>query len=279
MKILSLLTMISPKLSVRVEFFHRFHRKINLKKPVTFNEKINYLKLFDYPKNNLVIQCTDKFAVREYVKSKKLGHILNSLYQVKESPDDIDFSTLPSDFVVKWNNDVGSSIICDTKTNEESIKKQLTNFGKKKFYLETSEMHYKKIQPRILVEKLLKSDFGLDDYKLYCYNGIPKFIMVCKGRQTGNVKFYFFDTNWNFLRINTDGKNAPKDFKLDKPECLDQMIYYAKILSKDFKFVRSDFYVVDGKPVFGELTFTPAAGYDGSLNYHLDNYLGSFIKI
>lgn len=119
-----------------------------------------------------------------------------------------------------------------------------------------------------------------EDYKVYCFNGEPKFIMVCVGReQEGHPKFYFFDEKWQLARINRDSKNAPPDFTLDKPKCLDKLIECAKTLSKNFPFVRADFYIVGSKVYFGELTFTPAGGIDSNRFPETDIMMGNLLDI
>lgn len=119
-----------------------------------------------------------------------------------------------------------------------------------------------------------------EDYKVYCFNGEPKFIMVCVGReQEGHPKFYFFDEKWQLARINRDSKNAPPGFTLDKPKCLDKLIECAKTLSKNFPFVRADFYIVGSKVYFGELTFTPAGGLDSNRLPETDIMMGNLLDI
>lgn len=271
------LTILNPKWNVEVTYKHMIGRKINLENPIGFNEKINWLKLYSYPNNNLVIRCTDKVKVREYIVNLGLGHILNEVYQVCDKPEDINFNKLPNQYVVKWNNDCGSTIICSDQSDKKDIVKKLNCFQKRNFFLDTAELHYKKIKPQVMVEHFLKDSAHKEpiDYKIYCYDGIPKFIMVCVDRQFGKVKYYFFDTNWNFLRINNDGKKAPVNFDFPRPDCLEEMLNYSKIITKGFRFVRNDFYVINGKPIFGEMTFTPAAGLDGSLDKKLDYFLGN----
>lgn len=118
------------------------------------------------------------------------------------------------------------------------------------------------------------------DYKVYCFNGEPKYILVCVGREKGgHPKFYFFDEKWELARINKDSKNAPADFSLDKPQCFDKLINCARKLSKPFPFVRADFYVVGSKLFFGELTFTPAGGLDANRLPETDIMMGNMLHI
>lgn len=119
-----------------------------------------------------------------------------------------------------------------------------------------------------------------EDYKIYCFNGEPKYIMVCVGRETGKrPKFYFFDSEWNLARINPDSKKAPQNFTMEKPKCLDRVLNYAKTLSTPFPFVRVDFYIVKEKIYFGELTFTPAGGMDSNRLPETDIMMGDLVDL
>lgn len=119
-----------------------------------------------------------------------------------------------------------------------------------------------------------------EDYKVYCFNGMPKYTMVCVGREKGgHPKFYFFDNEWNLARINKDSINAPADFHMDKPQCLQKMLVSASKLSKPFPFVRADFYIVQDKVYFGELTFTPSGGLDANIPSEMDEMFGNMIDL
>lgn len=258
---LSLITVISPKLNSSIRYRRAFHKRLNLNNPQSFNEKLIWLKLYDYPNNSLVIKCSDKLLVREYVEACGLKDILNDLLFVFDSPKEIYWDNLPEQFVLKWNFGAGFNLVCKDKSKliEEKALKQLTKWGKKKYWLPNSELHYKKITKRIVCEKFLsdrKHDV-IPDYKVYCFNGNPMAILVMFDRGHG-LKTEFFDVNWNKLGDNP--KYDKPNQTTEKPECLDKMIEASCKLSKPFKFVRCDFYVVNNKLVFGELTFTPAGG-------------------
>lgn len=277
------LTIISPTLNTKVTYRLSKGESLNLKKPTKFDEKISWLKLNTYYKNPLVSQCADKYFVREYVSSMGCEEILNKLYGVYDSVEDIPWSKLPNKFVLKWNMGAGSNIICQNKEelDIEKTKEKLRTWGKKKYYLLNAEMQYKYMEPKILCEKLLETeDKSLpEDYKVYCFNGIAKFVMVCVGRQKGKSKFYLFDREWNLMRINKDGIAAPTNFYFPKPKGIEKMFNYAEKLSKPFIFVRSDFYNIKGEIIFGELTFTPAGGIDSNMPDEMDRYLGEMIKL
>ena len=165
----------------------------------------------------------------------------------------------------------------------EDAKKKMKKWGKDRgCYLDYAEMQYKGVRRKIIVEEYLKPETGLvpADYKVYCFNGQPKFILVCVGRENDRrPKFYFFNENWELARINPDSKKAPEGFSYPRPSCFDKLMQSAKTLSAPFEFVRADFYVVNDKVYFGELTFTPAGGTDPNRLRETDLMFGNMLKI
>lgn len=275
-------TRISPRFNTELMHLLVKKKKVNLKNPVTFDDKISWLKLYDYPNRKLTSICADKYKVREYVAEKGYSHILIPLYGVYESAQDIDFNELPNSFVLKWNNDSASVVIVKNKEEAEldKVVKKLTDLKDETFYLRHADFHYKQIKPRIICEQMLTPSNGeLNDYKMYTYNGTVKYIMACVGRSVGRPKFYFFDRDWNLQRINKDSKAAKEGFTLPKPEKLEEAIEAAEALTQGFPFVRADFYIYDDKLYFGELTFVPAGGCDPGLTKELDLLLGKDINI
>ena len=277
------LTRISPKLNTRVIYFFKFKKRINFKNPRTLDEKIQYLKFHDYYKNPLVTQCADKYAVRDYIKQCDCGEILNELYYVWESVDEIDWESLPNKFVIKWNFGCGQNLICldKSKLDVEDAKRKLKDWYQvhDTFFLTYSEMQYRGIPPKLICEKLIETeDGGLPvDYKLYCFNGEADCLLVCTGRQYDGhgTKYYFINRSWKLKRYNKTGKEAPSDFTLPKPEGIEKVFKYAEKLTKPFPFVRADFYLEDGKVTFGELTFTPCVGFDVNRLPETQLYFGS----
>ena len=264
--ILMLLTKISPKINSEILYWGIIGKKLNLKNPQNFNEKLMWLKLNKYGNNELVSKCADKYSVREYVKECGCGEILNDLIDVYSNVNDIDFNKLPDKFVLKCNHASGYNIICKDKNklDERKTKKQLKKWLKKDYWAMYSEMQYKNIERKIVCEKFLESEGELSivDYKVYCFNGKADFIMICIGRNTGHIKYYYMDKNWKVMKVNDLGMETPDDFQIEKPKCVDKMFEYAEKLAKPFDFVRVDFYDYKDKPVFGELTFTPSACVD-----------------
>lgn len=279
------LTIISPRLNTKVRFRHIFKREIDLVNPQTLDEKILKLKLERYGTDPLIRQCADKFAVRDYIKQVGCEDILVPLIASYDSVDAIDWDILPNSFAMKWNFGCGFNIICSDKSklNIKDAKRQMKVWGRdKSCYLDCSEMQYKGVKKKIIVEKYLKPDSGVlpSDYKVYCFNGVPKYILLCVGRdKDSHPKFYFFDTNWELAPINSDSKNAPADFTYPKPKCFDKLIHCAETLSRPFEFVRADFYVVNDNVYFGELTFTPAGAMDGNRLPETNLLFGNLLNI
>jgi len=280
-----IITRISPKLNTKFHFLVSFGRIPDLKNPQTLNEKISVLKLNNYNKNKLVQQCADKYEVRQYIKNKGCEDILVPLIAVYDSVDEIEWDKLPNAFAMKWNFGCGFNIICDNKSqlDIEETKQKMRKWGNDKSYLNYAELQYEHIKKRIIVEQYLKPRQGLlpEDYKIYCLNGIPSYIMVCVGREnSGQTKFYYLNSNWELEReMSFDGCKAPAEFSIEKPKCLDELLKKAKILSEDFPFVRTDFYIVDEKIYFGELTFTPSGGVDSGRKKEADIIMGNILNI
>lgn len=279
----SVLTVISPTLNTKFRYKLNFKRKLDLHDPRTLNEKVLWLKLNTYYKNPLVVQCADKYAVREYIKDCGCEELLVDMYGAYDRVEDIVWTELPEQFVLKWNFGAGMNVICNNKAELDvaQTKKKLKKWGRSRYWLRNSEMQYKYAPKKIVCEKYLSDGNGLLplDYKVYCFNGEAKCVFVCVGREYGRPKFYFFDKNWQLYRVNRDSKNAPEGFTVEKPACIDKIFAYAEKLAKPFPFVRVDFYAINDKPYFGELTFTPAAGLDTGRLPETDVLFGDMLTI
>lgn len=281
------LTRISPKLNTWVVYFAKFKKPIDMKNPKTLDEKIQWLKFNTYYKNPLVTQCADKCAVREYVDQCGCGEILNELYGVYNSVEEIPWDTLPNKFVIKWNFGCGQNLIVfdKSKLDIEDAKRKLNGWYKLRdtFYLTYSELQYKGIPPKLICEKLIETESGElpVDYKLYCFNGVPDCVLVCgkRGQMEHGAEYYFFDKDWNLKRYNKRGKEAPEKFTLPKPKGVENLFGYAAKLSKPFPFVRADFYLEKEKVTFGELTFTPCGGFDINRLPETQLLFGKMVKL
>lgn len=274
---------ISPKLNTKLLFKRKFGRKPELDNPKTLNEKLLKLKLESFGTDPLIRQCADKYRVREFVEQRGCKDTLNALIAVYDRPENIDWAALPESFAMKWNFGCGYNIICPDKSKldiPETLKK-LKAWGKEPFWAYYSELQYRNIDKKIIVEEYIGAEDGTlpEDYKFYCFDGRAYCCMLCQGREEGWPKFYFMDRDFKLLRINRDSKNAPEGFELPKPQWLDKAYEVADILSKGFPFVRVDLYITNNGVRFGEMTFTPAAALDNKRLPETDLMFGEMMKL
>jgi hypothetical protein len=269
-----------PFIVRKVRYYFTYKKFLNLKNPALFSEKIIWLSL--YSDTSLWSVLTDKYTVRKYVEERCGKEILNDLYGVYQSPLGIDYESLPESFVLKTTNGCGNNIFVK---NKKSIDIKETNnlldrWLKYPYGELTGQRHYAKINPRIIAEKYLEqtpfSDVSLIDYKFYCIDGNPVYIVVDSDRivNSHQYKLMRYDLFWKAYPEYCSVKRSLKYY--DRPDSLDQMIDYAKRLSEPFSFVRVDFYDINGNVIFGEMTFTPT-GDDFSKSFQVD--LGKLIKI
>ncbi len=268
---------ISPQLTLRTLFRLKQGYSLNLDDPASLNEKIQWIKLYD--RNPLFPICSDKYAVREYVTEKGCGDSLNELLWEGANPEEIPFDSLPDKYVVKATHGSTFNYIC--LDNKAVDRKQLISKCKKwlnsPFLPCYGEWFYGVYPPRIIVEKFLESPDGLPDFKIYCYNGKPSFIAVHEGR-FGKHTSDLFTPEWKHIDgVEYGYPNAT--VAMGKPKCLSSLLDYANKLSKDFNLVRVDYYVVDEKPIFGELTFTDGAGFDRFNPQTADFELGKGLRL
>lgn len=277
------LTKISPKINSIVNYIIAKRKIPHLNNPKTLDEKLMWLKLYYYANDASIKKCADKFEVREYLSQKGYAGLLNKLLFAVDRVDDIPWDTLPDQFAIKWSFGSGFNIICSDKKTFDKAKaiEKLKWWGKIPYWKMYSEMQYKDTHPKIIGEKFLedkKGGFPID-YKFYCFHGQPQCVMICTERETGTPKFYFFDRDWNLLRLNKWGKIAPKGFTVKKPKCIDEMFHLAEILSRPFPFVRLDLYDNDGEIIFGEFTFAPSGGADPNRLLYTDHYFGGCLDL
>ena len=254
------------KPAVKMLYKQTFGKKLNLDNPKDLNEKINWLKVYRYKNDPLVIQCADKYRVRKYIEDCNCAEILNEIYGVFYDYKKVSLSELPKQFVLKLNRGAGMNLICTDKSklNEKDIKELLRKWFHSECGERYGELHYRKTQPCVICEKYLGNENGdyPTDYKVYTFGGKAHMVEICVERRE-KVKFLYVDTSYkriDYGETNYDG-NLP-----DKPDCFDKIIEYAEKLSKPFCHVRVDFYVYNGNPVFGEMTFTNNGGFDKVIN-------------
>ncbi len=262
-KILRLLRFIPDEQMLRLQYCIKTGRSLNLEEPKRFTEKLQWYKL--HYRNPLMHVCADKYAVRDYVKSKGLGETLIPLLAHYETVDQVDWDALPDSFVIKTTNGGGglNVIVCpdkskldieDAKEKLRPVKKLPRSGGR--------EWAYYGLEPGIVVEELLLNEqhpeAGINDFKFLCYNGHAETIVVDTDRYVGH-KRNFYDRDWNNLHITSDCPAC--DREIFRPENLEEMLKTAEKLAEGFPFVRVDLYSVCGKVYFGELTFYPWSGY------------------
>lgn len=237
-------------------------RPLQLESPKTFNEKLQWLKLYDRkPEYTMMV---DKYAVRKYIAEKLGEEYLIPLLGVWDDPGKIDFDALPDRFVLKCNHNSGLGMcICKDKSklDIEKVKKELRKGLLQDYYRLGREWPYKDIQRRVIAEKYMSNGTGdLPDYKIHCFNGKPEFVLICRDRFTQNgLTEDFYTPQWEWMPVKRPGTPNAKA-PIPKPERLDQMLEMAKTLAKDIPFARIDFYEINGEIYFGEITFFPASG-------------------
>lgn len=254
-------------------------KALNLEEPKTFNEKLQWLKA--YNKKPVFTAMVDKYEVKQYVANLIGEEYIIPTYGVWNCFEDIDFDELPNQFVLKCTHDSNSTIICKDKNSFDFEKcKILVKRGlKRKFYRSGREWPYKNVKPRIIAEKFVSKQDGSipEDYKFLNFDGEPRIIQVDLDRFTHH-KRKLFSPDWTSLDFDF---NYPTDHgrTVERPVALDEMLSLAKILSEGMPFLRTDFYHIDGKVYFGELTFFPESGYGKFTPEEWDEKLGSWITL
>lgn len=271
--------LVPDKLYLKMCYKAYIGKKLNLKNPISFNEKLQWIKLYD--RRPEYIEYVDKFDVKKYI-SEKLGdeYIIPTL-GVWENVEDIDFDSLPEQFVLKGTHDSGSVVICKDKSsfNVEKAKEKLRKSLRANMYWHGREWPYKELKPRIICEKYIEDSSGeLRDYKLMCFNGEVKCSFVCSERFSGKgLHVTFFDRDWNLMKFERSFPHVKEG--LPKPNNYGKMVELAEKLSKDIPFVRVDFYEVEGNIYFGELTFFPGCGFEAFQPEEWDYKLGEWITL
>lgn len=279
-----ILKAIPDKLYLCVWYKRRTGRHINFKNPITFNDKLQWIKLYD--RKEQYINMADKYEAKKIV-SELIGekYIIPTL-GVYDTFDEIDFDALPQQFVLKCTHNSGNLCICKDKDkfDYDSAKKELEQGLKKDYSWLGREWVYKKIPHRIIAEQYMEDESGyeLKDYKIFNFTGggygANQIIQVDYGRFSEH-KRRFYNTNWEKMDMTICDYPDDETVIIEKPKMLDELLKLAKILSKDTKFLRTDFYVVNDKIYFGEMTFYPGAGQEKILPEEMDLKMGEWIKL
>ncbi|WP_027631122.1 ATP-grasp fold amidoligase family protein [Ruminiclostridium cellobioparum] len=271
--------LIPDKLYLKIKYNLLVGKELNLDNPQTFNEKLQWLKLYD--RKHEYTKMVDKFEVRKYITETVGEEYLIPLLGVYDNYDEIDFDALPNQFVLKPNHTSGNVYICKDKSkiNFKELKKEVNMWLKREYYWFHREWPYKNIKPRIICEKYMvdESNIELKDYKIHCFGGMPKLIQVDFGRFT-NHRRNLFDIKWNYIDASILYPNDP-DTIIERPTNLDKVIEIASVLSKHFPYVRVDIYLVKAKIYFGELTFHHGAGYEQFKPSELELQMGRWLKL
>ena len=259
-----------------------FHRELNLDNPETFNEKLQWLKLYNRkPEYTIMV---DKYKVRQYVADTIGEQYLIPLLGVWDDPENIDFDALPEQFVLKCNHNSGLGMcICKDKSklDIQKVKDELKKGLKQNYYLTRREWPYKDVPRKIIAEKYMTDGLSeeLNDYKLMCFNGKVKATFVCSNRfSEEGLNITFYDTDWSRMPFERFTHPVSKT-EIVKSKTYDEMVALAERLARDIPFVRIDFYEIKDRPYFGELTFFPASGFEKFNPDSWDKTLGEWIKL
>jgi len=267
------------KCYIKLMFRLRAGYCLNLTNPQTFNEKLQWLKL--YYRTPEQTKMVDKYAVKSYVNEKIGEEYTIATLGVWDSFDDIDFNLLPNKFVLKTTHDQGGVVVCIDKAtfNYAQAKTKLTYHLKRNFYLKFREWPYKNVKPRIIAEEFIgDGEMDLKDYKFYCFNGKAKILFIASGRGGRQTNFDFYDIDFNHLDIKRPNTVQSKEGN-KIPENYRKMVELAETLSGNFPHVRVDFYNLEGKIYFGELTFYTGSGMKPFYPKKWDYTFGSWIDL
>lgn len=271
-----LLNWLSDSAYIRLLFKSKMGYKLNLKNPVTFNEKLQWLKLND--RSPIYVDLVDKLTVKNIISNKFGEEYVVPTYAIWDKAEDISFDSLPNQFVLKCNHDQGSVMIIKDK-NEidiDYIRNRYKKLLKRSPFPGTREYPYKCITPKVFAEKLLTEE--IIDYKFYCFNGEPRFLYCGKGlTEDHSLAIDFYDMEWNQMPFyRTDYKRLGM---IDKPKNFELMKNIARNLSEGVSFVRIDLFEVDNQVYFSEFTLCPASGFMPFEPKEHDTIVGGWLKI
>ena len=274
----------SDEAFIKKKFRYTMGYPLNLEVPKTFNEKLQWLKLYDRrPEYTIMV---DKYAVKKYVADKIGEEYIIPTLGVWDNPDDIDFDALPSRFVLKCNHNSGLGMcICKDKSklDIEKVRSELRRGLAQDYYLTGREWPYKNVSRKIIAEEYIedKGKAVPEDYKVYCINGKPLYIVVFHNRfnDSEELSETVYNTSWQPQHISLDEHFKVSDIVELVPKCLDKMLEFAEMLSTNMSQSRIDFYVVNNRLYFGEITLYTASGFQKMIPESLDYELGKLIKL
>lgn len=271
----------NDKVYISIYFHNRMGYWPNLSHPKSFNEKLQWIKLYD--RKDEYIKMVDKNTAKDYVSSRIGTDYIIPTLGVWSSPEEIEWNKLPNQFVLKVTHDSGGLVICKDKSKLDiaAVREKLHRSLNRDYYKHSREWPYKFVPKLILAEQYMEDSESceLADFKIHNFNGVPRFILVCRNRysDTGLTED-FYDCDWNHLNIRRP-KHPNAEILMAAPPELPNMLELAKVLSKDIPFVRTDFYIVNHKIYFGELTFFPASGMTPFIPNEWDITFGQWLKL
>ena len=270
---------ISDKRFLKILYKNRIGKKLDLKNPNTFNEKLQWLKIYD--RNPDYTKMVDKYEVKKYISNLIGEEYIIPTLGVYNNFDEIDFDKLPNEFVMKCTHDSGGNIICrdKTKLDFKVVREKIEKCLKRNYYNVGREWPHKNVKPRIIIEKYMEDESKeqLKDYKIFNFNGEPELIQVDFDRFKGH-KRNIYTTNWKWLNMNLVYE-INKDVEIKRPHKLGKLLELARVLSKNIPFLRTDFYVINDKIYFGEITFYPESGFGKFIPKEYDKVLGDMLEL
>lgn len=252
----------SKKAYISYQYKYITHHKLNWKNPTRYTEKLQYLRYYVYPKNPLVSQCAGRVGARDYVKNLGFDGLLIKTYGIYDRFDDIDFNSLPNQFVMKCTHGSAMNFICydKDKIDKDELRKKFNKWLKANYGKKTVELHYAPIKPQIIIEELLQEDGKLPvEYKIHVFNGKARSLYVVTSRGI-DIRYNNYYIDWTPFDGSQFNGWKKTEKPLSKPANFEEMVKIAEALGKEFPFVRVDLYDINGKIYFSELTFTPAKG-------------------
>ena len=267
---------------LKIKYKTQMKQKLNLENPQTFNEKLQWLKLYD--RKDIYTTMVDKYETKKYVADIIGQEYIIPTLGIYEKFEEINFEELPNKFVIKCTHDSGGLVICKDKSKFDfkKARKKINKFLKRNFYYNFREWPYKNVKPRIIVEKYMEDinqKEDLIDYKFFCFGGVPRFLYVSQGlanHQTARISF----TDMNYEKTEFYRSDYKQFDELPpKPHNFELMKILAQKLSRDLSFLRVDFYEINSKIYFGEVTFHPNAGYIPIVPLKYDKILGDMMEL
>lgn len=259
-------------------YWARLEKRLNLKNPKTFNEKLQWLKLHD--RRSEYTQMVDKYDAKRYIASVVGAEYVIPTLGVWENFDDINFGNLPKQFVLKCTHDSGGLVVCNdrSKLDFAVAKRKIQRSLKVNYYFHGREWPYKNVKHRIIAEEYIEdtANDALTDYKFFCFDGVPRIMYISKDHGK-DPRRDFFDTDFNHLSFEFGDPNA--EIPPQKPVYFEKMKQFAGLLSQGVPFLRVDFYEVNGKLYVGELTFYHASGFDDIDPEEWDEKMGSWLNL